>query len=196
MKQQWKARKTVAMYESDMLKSGLKRVLGKWSLTAPGVGSVDGAGICVLAGLAAKAFAGPALALSFVIAGMGCAFAGLCYAEFASIIPVEGSAYAYSYATVGELFAWIIGWDLILEYSMASSTVAVGWSGYFLKLLSLFQVHLPLWLSNDLYTARMLLSDATANGTMAELATQYSSIHLPTILGIPIANNLPAIVAC
>src|SRR5690606_24657652 len=96
----------------------------------------------------------------------------------------------------GELFAWIIGWDLILEYSMASSTVAVGWSGYLLKLLSLFHVHLPLWLSNDLYTARMLLSDATANGTMAELATQYSSIHLPTILGLPIAINLPAIAAC
>ena len=196
MKQQWKARKTVAMYESDMLKSGLKRVLGKWSLTALGVGSVIGAGIFVMTGLAAKDFAGPSLALSFVIAGMGCAFAGLCYAEFASIIPVEGSAYAYSYATVGELFAWIIGWDLILEYSMASSTVAVGWSGYFLKLLSLFQVHFPLWLTNDLYTARMLLSDANANGTMAELATQYSSTHLPTLFGLPIAINLPAIAAC
>ena len=115
MKQQWRARKTVAMYESDMAQSGLKRVLGKWSLTALGVGSVIGAGIFVMTGLAAKDFAGPALALSFVIAGMGCAFAGLCYAEFASIIPVEGSAYAYSFATVGELFAWIIGWDLILE---------------------------------------------------------------------------------
>jgi APA family basic amino acid/polyamine antiporter len=196
MKQQWKARKTVAMYESDMAQSGLKRVLGKWSLTALGVGSVIGAGIFVMTGLAAKDFAGPALAISFIIAGMGCAFAGLCYAEFASIIPVEGSAYAYSFATVGELFAWIIGWDLILEYSMASSTVAVGWSGYFLKLLGLFQVHLPLWLTNDLYTAKMLLRDAAENGTMAELTAQYSSVHLPTIFGLPIAINLPAIAIC
>jgi APA family basic amino acid/polyamine antiporter len=196
MNQQWKARKTLAMYESDMQRSGLKRVLGKWSLTALGVGSVIGAGIFVMTGLAAKDFAGPALALSFVVAGMGCAFAGLCYAEFASIIPVEGSAYAYSYATVGELFAWIIGWDLILEYSMASSTVAVGWSGYFLKLLDLFNVHFPLWLTNDLYTARMLMRDATADGTLAELSTQYSSIGLPTVFGLPVAINLPAIAAC
>src|SRR5690606_26940990 len=98
--------------------------------------------------------------------------------------------------TVGELFAWIIGWDLILEYSMASSTVAVGWSGYFLKLLGLFHVHLPLWLTNDLYTARMLLEDAAANGTMSELTAQYSSVHLPTILGLHIAINLPEIVIC
>src|SRR5690606_29100191 len=173
MKQQWKARKTVAMYESDMAQSGLKRVLGKWSLTALGVGSVIGAGIFVMTGLAAKDFAGPALAISFIIAGMGCAFAGLCYAEFASIIPVEGSAYAYSFATDGELIAWFIGWDLILEYSMASSTVAVGWSGYLLKLLGLFHVHLPIWLTNDPDTARMLLEDAAANGTMSELTAQY-----------------------
>lgn len=88
---QWKAKKTLAMYEEDMLRSGLRRVLGKWSLTALGIGSVIGAGIFVMTGLAAKEFAGPALALSFVVAGLGCAFAGLCYAEFASIIPVEGS---------------------------------------------------------------------------------------------------------
>src|SRR5690606_11946443 len=135
MKQQWKARKTVAMYESDMAQSGLKQELGKWSLTALGVGSVIGGGVLVMTGLAGKRFAGPALESSFIVAGMGCAFAGLCYAEFASCLPVEGSAYAYAFATVGELFAWIIGWDLIPEFSMASSTVAVGWSGYFLKLL-------------------------------------------------------------
>lgn len=196
MIKQWKAKKTLDMYEQDMLQSGLKRVLGKWSLTALGVGSVIGAGIFVMTGLAAKEFAGPALALSFVIAGLGCAFAGLCYAEFASIIPVEGSAYAYSFATVGELFAWIIGWDLILEYSMASSTVAVGWSGYFLKLLGLFHVHLPLWLANDLYSAKMLLSNATAEGTLAELSGSYSSIEIPTIFGLPVAINLPAVIIC
>lgn len=191
---QWKAKKTLAMYEEDMLRSGLRRVLGKWSLTALGIGSVIGAGIFVMTGLAAKEFAGPALALSFVVAGLGCAFAGLCYAEFASIIPVEGSAYAYSFATVGELFAWIIGWDLILEYSMASSTVAVGWSGYFLKLLGLFHVHLPLWLANDLYSAKLMLANATADGTLAELSASYSSIDIPTFLGMPIAVNLPAMI--
>ncbi|HEX5168858.1 MAG TPA: amino acid permease, partial [Cyclobacteriaceae bacterium] len=180
----------------DMLQSGLKRVLGKWSLTALGVGSVIGAGIFVMTGLAAKEFAGPALALSFVIAGLGCAFAGLCYAEFASIIPVEGSAYAYSFATVGELFAWIIGWDLILEYSMASSTVAVGWSGYFLKLMGLFHIHLPLWLANDLYSAKNLLANAMADGTMADLSASYSSIDIPTIFGLPVAVNLPAVIIC
>jgi APA family basic amino acid/polyamine antiporter len=196
MVKQWKAKKSIGMYEQDMIQSGLRRVLGKWSLTALGVGSVIGAGIFVMTGLAAKEFAGPALALSFVVAGLGCAFAGLCYAEFASIIPVEGSAYAYSFATVGELFAWIIGWDLILEYSMASSTVAVGWSGYFLKLLGLFHVHLPMWLANDLYSAKLLLSNATADGTMAELSASYSSVEIPNFFGVPVAINLPAMVIC
>lgn len=193
MKHQWKARKTLAMYEEDMRQSGLKRVLGKWSLTALGVGSVIGAGIFVMTGLAAKEFAGPALAISFVVAGLGCAFAGLCYAEFASIIPVEGSAYAYSFATVGELFAWIIGWDLILEYSMASSTVAVGWSGYLLKLLALFHIKLPLWLSHDLYTTSRVLKDASAANSLGELSTHYSSLDLPSFYGFDIAINLPAI---
>lgn len=180
------------MYEQDMLQSGLKRVLGKWSLTALGVGSVIGAGIFVMTGLAAKEYAGPALAISFIVAGMGCVFAGLCYAEFASIIPVEGSAYAYSFATVGELFAWIIGWDLILEYAMASSTVAVGWSGYLLKLLGLFHIKLPLWLVHDLYTVKTLLTDASSNGTISELAAKYSTLEIPTFMGIQVAFNLPA----
>lgn len=180
------------MYEQDMLQSGLKRVLGKWSLTALGVGSVIGAGIFVMTGLAAKEYAGPALAISFIVAGLGCAFAGLCYAEFASVIPVEGSAYAYSFATVGELFAWIIGWDLILEYAMASSTVAVGWSGYLLKLLGLFHLKLPLWLVHDLYTVKSMLAEASSKGTLQELASHYSSLDIPTFLGMSIAFNLPA----
>ena len=97
---QWKARKTLAMYEEDMKRSGLKRELGKWSLTTLGIGCIIGAGIFVMTGLAAKEYAGPALAISFVVAGLGCGFAALCYAEFASIIPVEGSAHAYFYATM------------------------------------------------------------------------------------------------
>ena len=137
------------MFEQDMQKSELKRVLGKWSLTAIGIGAIIGGGVFVLTGTAAHYHAGPALAISFVIAGIGCIFAALCYAEFAAMLPVEGSAYAYAYGTVGELFAWIIGWGLILEYAMGAMTVAVSWSGYFNKLLHLFGVHLPANLTND-----------------------------------------------
>ncbi len=121
----------------------LRRVLGPVSLTALGVGAIIGAGIFVLTGLAAHDKAGPGLILSFVVAGIGCALAGLCYAEFASMVPVAGSAYTYAYATLGELFAWIIGWDLVLEYAVASSTVAHGWSHYFLAFLGFFEIHLP-----------------------------------------------------
>src|SRR5688572_14026672 len=121
----------------------LRRVLGPVSLTALGVGAIIGAGIFVLTGLAANMYAGPALALSFVIAGIGCGLAALCYAEFAAMVPVAGSAYAYAYATLGELFAWIIGWDLVLEYAVASSTVAHGWSHYFLALLKSFGITVP-----------------------------------------------------
>jgi basic amino acid/polyamine antiporter, APA family len=121
----------------------LRRVLGPVTLTALGVGAIIGAGIFVLSGLAAHDKAGPGLVLSFVVAGIGCALAGLCYAEFASMVPVAGSAYTYAYATLGELFAWIIGWDLVLEYAVASSTVAHGWSHYFLSFLGLFGITLP-----------------------------------------------------
>ena len=121
----------------------LRRVLGPVSLTALGVGAIIGAGIFVLTGLAAHDKAGPGLILSFVVAGIGCALAALCYAEFASMVPVAGSAYTYAYATLGELFAWIIGWDLVLEYAVASSTVAHGWSHYFLSFLNIFGVTIP-----------------------------------------------------
>jgi basic amino acid/polyamine antiporter, APA family len=111
----------------------LRRSLGPWNLTALGIGCIIGTGIFVLTGTAASQNAGPALVLSMIISAVGCAFAGLCYAEFAAMVPVAGSAYTYAYATVGELFAWIIGWDLILEYALSVSTVAVGWSGYFVS---------------------------------------------------------------
>src|SRR3954470_22734664 len=121
----------------------LRRVLGPVSLTALGVGAIIGAGIFVLTGLAAKEYAGPGLVVSFVIAGFGCAMAGLCYAEFASMVPVAGSAYTYAYATLGELMAWIIGWDLVLEYAVASATVAHGWSAYFRDFIGLLGFHVP-----------------------------------------------------
>ena len=109
--------------------SGLKRALGPVNLITLGIGAIIGAGIFVLTGQAAAKHAGPAVALSFVLAGITCAFAGLCYAEFASLIPIAGSAYTYGYATLGELVAWIIGWDLVLEYAFGAATVASGWSG-------------------------------------------------------------------
>ncbi len=129
----------------------LRRALGPWSLTALGIGAIIGAGIFVLTGVAAYENAGPAVVLSFVIAGIACGFAGLCYAEFASLIPIAGSAYTYGYATLGELFAWIIGWDLILEYALAASTVSVGWTGYFTSLLTHFGITLPPSLSTPTY---------------------------------------------
>src|SRR5271156_3219218 len=122
--------------------NSLKRTLGPLSLTALGIGAVIGAGIFVMSGLGAH-YAGPGLMLSFVLSAFGCGFAALCYAEFAAMIPLAGSAYTYAYATLGELFAWIIGWDLILEYAVASSTVAHGWSHYFQDFLAYFGVHLP-----------------------------------------------------
>lgn len=126
----------------------LKRSLTAMNLTLLGIGAIIGAGIFVLTGTAAAQHAGPAIVLSFVFAGLGCAFAGLCYAEFASMIPIAGSAYTYGYATLGELLAWIIGWDLILEYLFAASTVAVGWSGYFVQLLGDLGITIPTALAN------------------------------------------------
>ena len=125
----------------------LKRTLTSMDLTLLGIGAIIGTGIFVLTGTAAANKAGPAIVLSYVFAGLACAFAALCYAEFAAMIPISGSAYTYAYATLGEIFAWMIGWDLILEYAVGSMTVAVGWSGYFQRILAGFDVHLPVWMS-------------------------------------------------
>lgn len=121
----------------------LKRALGPINLITLGIGAIIGAGIFVLTGTAAAQFAGPAIVISYIIAGIGCVFAGLCYAEFASMLPIAGSAYTYGYATMGELVAWIIGWALVLEYAFGAATVAVGWSGFVSDLLSFFGVRLP-----------------------------------------------------
>jgi basic amino acid/polyamine antiporter, APA family len=126
---------------------GLKRSLTAWDLTLLGIGAIIGTGIFVLTGTAAANQAGPAIMMSYLAAGLACGFAALCYAEFASMIPIAGSAYTYAYATMGELFAWIIGWDLILEYAVGSMTVAIGWSGYMQRLLAGAGVALPMWMS-------------------------------------------------
>jgi APA family basic amino acid/polyamine antiporter len=151
---------------------GLTKTLGPFSLVGLGIGCIIGAGIFVLTGKAAANYAGPAICLSFILSGIACAFVGLCYAELAAMIPASGSAYTYAYATVGEIFAWIIGWDLILEYGMGAATVAVGWSGYFVSLLGSFGIHIPAqW--------------AEATGEAVKLADGTSAtaiVNLPAVL--------------
>ena len=131
------------MILADSEGESLKRSLGAAQLVALGIGAIIGAGLFSLTGLAAAQNAGPAVVLSFMLAAVGCAFAGLCYSEFATMIPIAGSAYTYSYATMGELMAWIIGWDLVLEYAVGASTVAVSWSGYVVSFLKDFGINFP-----------------------------------------------------
>src|SRR5277367_3514030 len=135
--------KTILEESDESNEHSLRRALGPVSLVSLGVGAIIGAGIFVLTGAAAANYAGPAIVFSFILAGIGCVFAGLCYAEFASLIPIAGSAYTYGYATLGEIFAWIIGWDLILEYGFGAATVASGWSGYVISFLQDFGIHFP-----------------------------------------------------
>ena len=139
-------RKSIEALQAEANATGsktLKRVLGPWSLVALGVGVIIGAGLFSITGTVAGEYTGPAITLSFAIAAIGCCFAGLCYAEFASMIPVAGSAYTYSYATMGELVAWIIGWDLVLEYTVAATTVSISWSRYLVVFLQSIGIELP-----------------------------------------------------
>jgi len=217
------ARKPMNMLLAEAGESGersLKRTLGPFQLTALGVGAVIGAGIFVLSGLGAH-YAGPGLMLSFVLSGMGCAFAALCYAEFAAMIPLAGSAYTYAYATLGELLAWIIGWDLTLEYAMGASTVSSGWSNHFIELLDIFHIKMPLWLAYDHWTglraaenivARQMAQASDSSlvpGTQAFLnrvtdiiAAQspqlvqaaHARLSAPTVFGVELGWNMPAFV--
>jgi APA family basic amino acid/polyamine antiporter len=201
MSQFWR-RKSIADFEHDIKeRGGLKRTLNKWHLTALGVGATIGAGIFATTGTAivgdsARPGAGPAIVLSFLLTAVACGFAALCYAEFASMVPVAGSAYTYAYAALGELVAWIIGWDLIVEYAVGNIGVAIGWSGHFRELLSFFGVHLPAWLATDVRTARDA-AEAIAQGatdpTLQYLASALTSA--PTVLGLPFVANLPAFLA-
>ncbi|MBI5727901.1 MAG: amino acid permease, partial [Ignavibacteriales bacterium] len=145
MRKQLFAKKPLSLLLQEMEgENRLRRILGPVALTSLGIGAIIGTGIFVLTGVAAADKAGPAIMLSFAVAGFACIFAAMCYSEFASMVPVAGSAYTYAYATLGELFAWIIGWDLILEYAVASATVAHGWSHYFQDFIGIFGIHLPL----------------------------------------------------
>ena len=160
------ARKSVAaiMDSGDAEGHQLSRTLGPLSITAMGVGAIIGAGIFVLTGTAAAQYAGPSIMLSFVLAAVACAFVGLCYAELAAMLPVCGSSYTYTYATLGEVFAWIIGWDLILEYAMGAATVAVGWSGYMTSLLRDVGIHVPPALAAAPGTTVKLADGSTVEG--------------------------------
>src|ERR1051326_2591386 len=173
----------------------LKRALGPGDLVMLAIGAVIGAGIFGAIGTAAagqydaaghlvRSGAGPALVLSFLLLGVCCALAGLCYAELAAMIPQAGSAYAYSYATLGELVAWIIGWDLILEYAVGNVAVAISWADYFKSLLASFGVHLPVWASTGYRTA-LLSPDPAVHGLLDTA---------PHVFGIPILVNIPAFV--
>ncbi len=172
---------------------GLKRSLTALNLTTLGIGAIIGAGIFVLTGQAAAQYAGPAIVLSFIVSGLACGFAGLCYAEFASMIPIAGSAYTYSYATLGEFFAWIIGWDLILEYLFAASTVSVGWSGYVVSFLKDLNINIPAQftgasgsvLINVPEMGWKPLTEAFA-GTLAASGINVDSLqHVTCILNLP-----------
>src|SRR5512133_3521049 len=147
----------------------LRRVLGPVQRTALGVGAVIGAGIFVATGAAAHNVAGPSLMLSYVIAGITCIFAALCYAEFAAMVPVAGSAYTYAYATLGELFAWIIGWDLVLEYGVASAAVATGWSSYFQSAVAKIGIHIPKLLAESPWTYDVMTGKVVRTGSVIDL---------------------------
>jgi APA family basic amino acid/polyamine antiporter len=192
---------------ADSERSGqqLKRTLGPLQLTSLGVGAVIGAGLFSTVGTAAAGGAdhigaGPAIMLSFVLTGLACGLAALCYAEFAAMVPVSGSAYTYAYATLGEMVAWIIGWDLIIEYAVGNVAVAISWSGYFQELLRGFGLHLPSWLGTDYRTAFHAadrVAQATADGSLADVSAAMlraaSAVELaPHLFGLPIIFNLPA----
>jgi APA family basic amino acid/polyamine antiporter len=173
----------------------LKRTLGPVQLVALGIGAIIGAGLFSLTGIAAANHAGPAVVLAFVLAAFGCAFAGLCYSEFSTMIPIAGSAYTYSYATMGEFLAWIIGWDLVLEYAVGASTVAVSWSGYVASFLADFGINLPPHLINSPFQ-QITLADGTVGHGLVNLPAiiVVSLISLLLIVGIQESARANAVI--
>jgi APA family basic amino acid/polyamine antiporter len=177
------ARKSVKVLLEEMNgENRLRRILGPTALTCLGIGCIIGTGIFVLTGIAAHDKAGPALMLSYVIAGCTCVFAALCYAEFASMVPVAGSAFTYAYATLGELFAWIIGWDLVLEYAVASASVAHGWSHYFQNFLSIFGISFPKVVQTAPFNFDPVAGKIFATGTYVDLPAILIAIIVTWVL--------------
>ena len=183
MKRQLLATKPLALLLEEMKgENRLRRILGPIQLTSLGVGAIIGTGIFVLTGKAAHDNAGPALILSFVVSGIACVFAALCYAEFASMVPVAGSAYTYAYATMGELFAWIIGWDLVLEYTVVSATVAHGWSHYFQDFIGIFGYHVPHAMTRAPFDYDPGVGRIISTGTTLDLPAIVITVILSAIL--------------
>src|SRR4030095_6753329 len=176
------ARKPTSLLLKEMGESRLRPILGSLQLTSLGVGAIIGAGIFIVIGLVAKDKAGAATMLSFVLAGFACAFAALCYAEFASMVPVAGSAYTYAYATLGELFAWIIGWDLLLEYGVGAASVAHGWSHYFTDFVGLLGIKLPAALANAPFDFNPTTGTFAATGEIVDLPALLISALLTAVL--------------
>ena len=184
------AKKPLALLLEEMKgENRLRRVLGPVTLTSLGVGAIIGTGIFVLTGVAAHDKAGPGLILSFAAAGVACVFAALCYAEFASMAPVAGSAYTYAYATLGELFAWIIGWDLVLEYAVGSSTVAHGWSAHFQDLLKSFGIILPYSFANAPFDFNLDTGRFFSTGAFFDVPAILITAAITTILVIGIKES-------
>ena len=179
---------TQLMAESQV-EGGLKRTLTANNLISLGIGAIIGAGIFTLTGVAAAQHAGPAVVLSFILAGVACAFAGLCYSEFASMIPIAGSAYTYAYATMGEFVAWIIGWDLILEYLFGASTVAVSWSGYMTSFLKDFGISIPASIAQAPYNYDSTLGVFTPTGAMINFPAMFIVAIITTLLVIGISES-------
>jgi len=193
------ARKSVADAEREVSHAGgLKRSLGKWHLTALGVGATIGAGIFATTGTAivgdpARPGAGPAIVFSFLLTAVACGFAALCYAEFAAMVPIAGSAYTYAYTSIGEFVAWIIGWDLIVEYAVGNIGVAIGWSGHFKELMTHFGVNIPAWLATDYRSAHdafVALGAGASDATTQYLASAWT--NAPHVGSLPVIFNLPA----
>ena len=183
-------RKPLKMLHDEMKSDNrLRRVLGPWSLTSLGIGCVIGAGIFVITGFAASQKAGPSLMVSFMVAGLACIFAALCYAEFASMAPVAGSAFTYAYATLGELPAWIIGWDLIIEYTVASATVSHGWSKYFQNFLGIFHIKIPTILSNAPFEYNADMGKFISTGSWFDLPALLIAAILTVVLVIGIRES-------
>lgn len=182
------------MNESSGEGNQLKRTLGPGSLIALGIGAIIGAGLFSITGGAAANQAGPAITISFIVAAFGCAFAGLCYAEFASMIPVAGSAYTYSYATMGEFIAWIIGWDLVLEYAVGAATVSISWSRYLIKFLEGFDVHLPLALTVGPWDGGLINLPAVFIVVLMSLLLMKGTQESATVNGIIVALKVTVVI--
>ena len=192
------ATKSIAQLKAEAADNehGLKRALSALNLTTLGIGAIIGAGIFVLTGQAAAGYAGPAIMLSFVVGGIACAFAGLCYAEMASTVPIAGSAYTYAYATMGEFVAWVIGWDLILEYSLGATTVAIGWSGYVISFLNGIGIHVPARLSSSPLAFNPVTHQWTQTGALVNIPAMLiiAAVTVLLVIGVQESANVNSVI--